>query len=458
MPQDIPNPIEIPHATTTDSESGDNNGLGGIIEIPMLISASTNSTSTDSSSTDNGGDKVDNHNNDNVPGTGGTGNTDDNNKNYDGGGNNNNHDKNPNPGTPTAANSLVKDIFDKVQESYSVAVLIISETIKNLSFAIHSPIGSVMTKILAVAGIVLAGFTAIAGVAFAGPLTFSEMYLIPGRIFGLLLGALGIQKKNRPWGTVYDSVTKRPIDPAYVTLVNKESGKEVASAITDLDGRYSFLVLPGIYTIFARKTNYAFPSSKMSGQSFDDVYNDLYFGTDIVVRNEDEIISKNIPMDSNIQDWNEFTKNRMNINTFVKGNTVLLAKISRLSFVIGLIVSLLALAFAREPYNYIIVLSYIGAFIFNYFVIAKKNPGTLIEKSTGTPISYAMVKIFREGMNDAPLAKKIADKYGKYFTLVPNGNYFLEIDRKNNDESYTEIFKSGILTVDKGVINSDFSI
>ncbi len=96
------------------------------------------------------------------------------------------------------------------------------------------------------------------------------------------------------WGTVYDSVTKRPLDPAYVTLIDKATGKEMSSAITDLDGRYGFLTLPGIYTIVAKKTNYNFPSVKMSGKVFDEVYNDLYFGADITVSMEGEVIAAGV--------------------------------------------------------------------------------------------------------------------------------------------------------------------
>jgi hypothetical protein len=55
----------------------------------------------------------------------------------------------------------------------------------------------------------------------------------------------GLKKKAPPWGVVYDSVTKRPLDPAYVVLKNLQ-GKQIASAITDLDGRYGFLVEPGV--------------------------------------------------------------------------------------------------------------------------------------------------------------------------------------------------------------------
>ena len=55
---------------------------------------------------------------------------------------------------------------------------------------------------------------------------------------------------------VYDSVTKRPLDPAYVVV---REGADDRNAITDLDGRYGFFLKAGQYTLFANKTHYEFP-------------------------------------------------------------------------------------------------------------------------------------------------------------------------------------------------------
>ncbi len=314
-----------------------------------------------------------------------------------------------------------------------------------------------MVKGVETTGVVLGATISVSAIAFANPITFSEVWMIPGRLFGLLMGALGIRRKNRPWGTVYDSVTKRPLDPAYVVLIDKQTGKEVSSAITDLDGRYGFLTLPGTYTILAKKTNYEFPSAKMSGKSFDEVYNDLYFGADITVLTEGEVITKNIPMDPGSFDWNEFTKNRSNINTFLKRKDVLLAQISKALFIFGTIASIVAVIFAPVPYNILIAILYVAAYIFRYRILKIKKTGILKEKDTDIPLSFAIVEIYQEGI-ETPLTKKIADKYGAYYVLVPRGNYYLKIYKKNLDEGYTAIEKTGIITVDNGVINSDIMI
>ncbi|MEK7123811.1 MAG: Ig-like domain-containing protein, partial [Patescibacteria group bacterium] len=72
--------------------------------------------------------------------------------------------------------------------------------------------------------------------------TFGDINLMLIRAFTTLLSVAGIRrKKSKPWGTVYDSQTKPPLDPAYVQLLD-EKGNELETQITDLEGRFGFFV------------------------------------------------------------------------------------------------------------------------------------------------------------------------------------------------------------------------
>ncbi len=359
--------------------------------------------------------------------------------------------------TKSTSNDIVSNIGDSIKQTYEQLAVSGVQSIQIAKDIVESPTGSVVTKTISTVGVVAGAGASVAAVAFATPISFTEIFLIPARLFGLLMGALGIRRKQREWGTVYDSVTKRPLDPVYVSLIDTETNKEAASAITDIDGRYGFLVLPGKYKIVVKKTNYISPSIIMKGKLFDEVYNDLYFGEDITITEEGQIISKNIPMDSMSFDWNEFAKTKMNVNTFMKGKDVVWAKISNYLFAIGATVSLITVIFAPAPYNIIVAGFYILAYILNYIVFQSKKSGTLTEKNTKSPLSFAIVKIFREG-ETIPLVKKIADKFGSYYALLPNGKYYIKIDKKNDDGSYTEVFQSSTLDITKGVINFDLKV
>ncbi len=363
--------------------------------------------------------------------------------------------------TPRTITDSIKETYEQaavaIQETYKETVVIAKATAKATKEIVNSPTGSVVTKTVSTVGVVAGASVSVSTVAFATPVSFTEIWLIPTRLFGLLLGALGVRRKSRQWGTVYDSVTKRPIDPAYVSLINMKTHKEVMNAITDLDGRYGFLVLPGKYKIVAEKTNYKSPSKQMMGRAFDEVYNDLYFGEEIVVKQEGEIITKNIPMDPQAFDWNEFNKKKTNLNTFIKAKDILWARISKVLFFVGALISLIALIFAPAPYNFVIAGFYVVTYILNYVVFKTKKSGILKEKETKLPLSFAIVNIYREGEN-TPLTKKIADKLGAYYALVPKGNYYIKIDKKEADGTYKEVLKTKVMEINTGIINNDFEV
>jgi hypothetical protein len=355
-----------------------------------------------------------------------------------------------NDGTDTQEGISVEKLIDD-------GIEIIKGITEEAKIILAIPAVSVTTKTITTVGVVAGTTATISTLAFATPITFSEVWFLPGRLFGLILGWLGVRRKSRPWGTVYDSVTKRPIDPAYVSLINQVDGKEVAMAITDIDGRYGFSAPKGKYTIIARKTNYIFPSVKINNLNFDEVYSNLYFGNEIIIGNDGDIITKDIPMDSQDFDWNEFAKNKQGLNVFIKSKDIFWAKFSKIVFWLGFAVALLALLLAPAPYNYGIFALYIVLYVLNFFGFGSKKSGILKDTRTNSPLSFAIVKIFREG-SDMEMIKKVADINGKYYCLIPNGSYYMRVEKKNVDGTYTSIYQSNLFDVERGIINMNVEI
>ena len=122
-----------------------------------------------------------------------------------------------------------------------------------------------------------------------------------------LANSIHWQEQRKIWGTVYDSVTKEPIDPVLVELVYADTSKKVEQAITDLAGRYGFLAYPGKYKIQALRNHYQFPSSRIPGVN-DEIYDNLYHGEVIEVKEGLDVIAPNIPMDPVAQDFNQEAK------------------------------------------------------------------------------------------------------------------------------------------------------
>ncbi|MCX6722486.1 MAG: hypothetical protein NT094_00255, partial [Candidatus Staskawiczbacteria bacterium] len=339
----------------------------------------------------------------------------------------------------------------KIDKDCDIAKTIILKTKKT----IDSPQGSVITKTVSTTGLLVT--TVATTVATIGFFSLFDLFLILSRLFNFLLVLTGLKKKGLPWGVVYDSVTKRPLDPAYVVLKNTQ-GKEISSAITDLDGRFGFLVEQGIYQMEAHKTNYIFPSQKLAGRTQDELYKDLYFGENIEVKKSGDVIIKNIPLDPVKFDWNEFEKKKKGLMVFYSKWDSTLRKIYDLLFIIGLIVAVVSYIFAPYPYNAIVVTLYLLFLLFRVLGLKPKTYGYITDKTTGNPLSFAIIRVALPDSN-VEVASKSADKYGKYYCLVSPGKYYVKIEKKNEDGSYSSVYTSQIIDVSKkGIIKEKFKV
>ena len=299
------------------------------------------------------------------------------------------------------------------------------------------------------------GVTVSVGTLLAfNPISIPDVALASIRGWSMFLTALGIRKRKKPWGTIYDSITKQPLDPVYVSLINLE-GAEVASSITDIDGRYGFLVQPGAYKVVPKKTNYTFPSRTLSNNLSDELYKDLYFGDYLNVGRE-EVIVKNIPMDSLNFDWNEFAKNKDKIFRFYSKRELLVARLSNWLFSLGFTASAFALIVSPERFNLIIFALYIVIFIFRRTNFKQKARGRILDQN-GDPLSFALISVYSFETN-VEIAHKAADQMGHYHILVPNGNYYVKIQKKNEDGSYSLVQTSESFKVTKGVLSEVFKV
>jgi len=328
--------------------------------------------------------------------------------------------------------------------------------IKEVKKIIEKPQVSIATKVISTTGVAEGAVAAVLVVA-ASPFSLLEIFLFPIKFLGILLAAFGIRKRILPWGIVYDSVTKQPLDPAYVILKDLQ-GKDLVSAITDIDGRYGFLVQPGLYNIASRKTNYAFPSEKLIGKRQDEIYDNLYFGEQIEIKKTGEVIIKNIPLDPVKFDWNEFVKKNKTFMKFYSRWDLILRKISDLFFVVGFFIAIVAFIFAPYPYNTIIFVMYLLVLLLRILGLKPKAFGYVVEKITGNPLSFAIIRIIMPSTN-VEISHRITDAYGRYYCLIPRGKYYVKIEKKNDDGSYSLVHTSPIIDASKkGIIKKKFEI
>jgi len=351
---------------------------------------------------------------------------------------------------PFVVGEIVNQVTEIVSNIGSYVAESTAEIREQTRAVIETPLGRVATKTVQTGGLLTGLFVALSQI-FMTPLSFGELILVPVRLWLLLISLLGLKKRAKPWGTVYDSITKQPLDPAYVIAKDKD-GKIIADSITDLDGRYGFLLQPGTYTLEANKTNYSFPSKKLSGRFFDELYDDLYFGVPFTTSSTGEVVVKNIPLDPVKFDWNEFAKREKKLMRFYSAKEVRKQKIFLFLFSMGFIFSTIALFAAPEPYNVIFFSTYVLMLLLRQFVVKRKRSGEVVEQKTGDPLSFGIIRVHSDTF-DREVMHRPLDRFGRYYMLVPPGDYIVTAERKNDDESYSNVYTSRPFNTKDGVIN-----
>lgn len=105
------------------------------------------------------------------------------------------------------------------------------------------------------------------------------------------------RKRRKPWGVVYDALSKRPVDLALVRVLDAETGKVRASRVTDREGRFAFLSESSTYRLTVVHPRFIFPSVYLRGKRSDTAYDDLYHGDPFTLSSRADAITANIPLD-----------------------------------------------------------------------------------------------------------------------------------------------------------------
>lgn len=304
----------------------------------------------------------------------------------------------------------------------------------------------------------LAGAAQLALLAGGQALSLYDLYLLLFRGLGSLFG---LRKKSEPWGTVYDSLTKQPIDPAYVSILNLESGpagpegKKVASAITDLDGRFGFLLTAaGAYAMRADKSHYRFPSQILQGKSQDELYANLYFGEAFSMQ-PGQIVTRNIPLDPLGFDWNEFTKNKQHFLRHYSRRELWQARLLDFFFWVGFLATITSGLLKPSWWNGAMLLVYLLVYSLKWWWRAKHKPA--VAKIGDEPLSFGVIRAYVPGLNQE-VKRVVADMFGRFYLLLRPGTYYLTFEEKLPSGSYRLVHKTEPLNLKTGLFDKDVVI
>lgn len=281
-----------------------------------------------------------------------------------------------------------------------------------------------------------------------------DAFNAPMRALQSLLSFFAPQKKQ--WGVVFDSHTKQPLDPVVVGLRDM-TGTVVQTSITDMEGRFGFVAKAGQYTLTVNKDKYLFPSKDLAGKTNDNVYDELYFGDVFEIKQDGDMITKNIPMDALEFNWNEYEKARLGLGKrrrFVHLKAVL-HTVSQILFYIGFAVSIYVVSVAPSTWNYIVVSLYVLNLTLRLLGYPRRAGAAVLQD--GVPLSFAIMRV-KSATIGREVKKVVLDSMGGYYCLIANGNYIVTFEARKPDGTYELIYTSEPFRVRTGIIQKQFKI
>ncbi len=258
--------------------------------------------------------------------------------------------------------------------------------------------------------------------------SWTDVWWIFLRAIYELLTIFGLRKKRRPWGTVYDSDNKQPLDPVLVHLIDAQTKKVLEQAITDITGRFGFLDKPGKYIIDVKKTHYSFPSQKITGTS-DGIYDNLYHGG-IIESSGGGVLTPNIPMDAQAFDWNQQDKQRI-FKFHPRLEHALYIVLNGL-LICGTIYSIMAVLAYPGIYNLILLTLFLVVLAGRLLQPGKKLWGQVVSPEK---VYNLLLELSPKAIPQVVLGRAKTAPDGRFFLKAPAGEYILKISSADSKEN-----------------------
>jgi hypothetical protein len=238
------------------------------------------------------------------------------------------------------------------------------------------------------------------------------------------------RRKRKGYGVVYNAIAKTPIDLAVVRLFtvepdeNRVRGRLVQSRVTDPQGRYFFLVQPGRYRLIVTKPGFEFPSTYLRDEKVDGSYLDLYHSEVLEVKEENAVITANIPMDPS-------QAAAYQAPTSVRRRRYLRGLQHALAFLGVLAASLFAII-RPTVFSISMVVVQILIYLLTRRLARPSKPvswGIVYSKETGRPLSRVVARIFESKYNKL-LETQVTDSKGRYAFLLGPNQYYASFEKE----------------------------
>ena len=233
------------------------------------------------------------------------------------------------------------------------------------------------------------------------------------------LEIVGLKKKRRVWGIIYDAKTKKPIPYAKIELKD-QANRVLETRYADRYGRYGFLTSPSSLHAQALQISltpvspkYTFPSKLVTSDPDFIVYDHIYKGG-LVTVNKGPLVNYNIPLDPKHQAESHISQ------PFLSNAAV---SILDWGFWIGIVAAPLNAVFNPSIYSISILVLFLLANAFRISADLYRPFGLILNSKTKKPLPYALITL--DNSKGTRLAFSVSDDQGRYFLVTDPGKYEL---------------------------------
>lgn len=259
---------------------------------------------------------------------------------------------------------------------------------------------------------------AIANLLTAVPLA-DVINLIRGMITepGLFL----FSRRRAGYGTVYESLSKRPIDLALIRVIDDATGRVVLTRVSDRMGRFVAFVPEGRYRFAVVKRGYVFPTALLAGETYDPDFGPITTGR-VVEHNRRGPLEVNLPVDAP----EDAPSVRAAIRRHVRRN------VQRVLAYAGLVLAALAVVYAWNWQTW--VLLGVHLLLFLVFRRLTERPwgrrwGIVSDESTRNPLQRSVVRLV-DARFGRVVETQVVDRRGEYGFVVGRSKFRLFSDRE----------------------------
>ncbi|MEI7579722.1 MAG: 6-bladed beta-propeller [bacterium] len=228
-------------------------------------------------------------------------------------------------------------------------------------------------------------------------------------------------RSKKKWGIIYDNNTNEPIPFARISLIDKNTGEILQTAISDLQGKYGFPFTKGNYLLQVAHSKYLLNTKTIS------LINESIVALDFALTasaNKSEF------------EFQQFlTENGYKLNTILFG--------------IGFLLAFLAFIYNQNILSFLILLIYFIFIAFNSYklLIERGNSwGHVQESNTNRRLAGVFVRIFSIKENQQ-IDVQMSDQEGRFSFKLEPGKYMVLADKKGLAIDYScyssnELFES----------------